>query len=92
MSSLELGGYRSLRTFGRFVCMGVLPSRERADDALNVINASGSGPELERLRGIAEAVQSGVLASQALCVEALRDLEQVFDGQGDPPRPGMGNA
>jgi hypothetical protein len=57
-----------------------------------LIKATGSIAELDDLRAIAESVKSGLLASQQRCMQALQDLERVFDGQSERQRPGMANA
>lgn len=95
MPQLGTSDFRALRSFARFSGMGVLPSPERAAAALDVIQASGDPPELQGMRKIAEGVRAGLLASQAACMQACRDLERLMgqiDERNDRPAPGLGGA
>ena len=95
MPQLGNAEFRALRSFARFTGMGVFPSAERADVALEVIRASGDPPELAGVRKLAEGVRAGLLASQAACIQACRDLERLMsriEAQNDQPAPGLGGA
>jgi hypothetical protein len=69
--------FRALRAFMRFAAMGVMPSRERADAAVEVINTANS-TLLERAREVAEGARNGVLASHAICMTACSELDRAY--------------
>lgn len=88
--NLEESDYKALRTFVRFAAMGVMPSRERADAAIEVVKAAGSDG-LVRVCEVAEGIRKGVLASQGACQDACGELERVWgqaETRNERPAPG----
>ena len=90
--NLEETDYKALRSFVRFAAMGVMPSRERASAAIDVIQAAGSD-DLVRVREVAEGVCKGVLASYGSCIKACGELDRAWgqtEARIDRVTPGSG--
>ena len=89
---LEEADYKAVRNFLRFSAMGVMPSQERANAALDVVKASG--PEnLVRVREVAEGVRKGVLSEQGACLDACREIERAWghvEASNERSSPGFG--
>ena len=73
---------KTVRTFLRYVGMGVMPSRERADatlDAIAAFEASPEQPEFFLAKQIAEGIKTGILANQSDCLQAAAELQRIMD-------------
>lgn len=85
--------FKALRSIVRFVGMGVMPSTERAEAALDTIDTANASQQLASVRQIAETVLQGALPRQELCIQANKDLERLMylsdsDGVSDRNVPG----
>jgi hypothetical protein len=83
---------KTARTFIRYVGMGVMPSHERADAALDVIDLLEATPEqheLSLVKKIAMGIRAGILADQSDCLQAAAELQRIMDA-GEQPVPRQG--